>query len=284
MRRARSDSSGVNSFKAWRALPAPGLRSAVQVYACYEYGPGHHQNRLVLPDTVATIGFGFGSPVHTLDTADPRRSVSCFHRADLPLTSALVGRHGGGVRGIVLRMTPMGAYSLFGTPMHHWDLPYLDPADLLPPALRHLPEQLESATWHGQVRILDALLLPLVGRGPAVSPEVAWSWRELHRTHGQVKVKELTAGTYWSTRHLERRFREQVGRTPSAIARILRLSHALRLQGTGMPLAKVAQHAGFHDQSHYNHVFKAMTGITPRAVPADLVDWSPSTEPPRDAA
>ncbi|MFE9409979.1 AraC family transcriptional regulator [Streptomyces sp. NPDC006704] len=36
----------------------------------------------------------------------------------------------------------------------------------------------------------------------------------------------------------------------------------------------VAERCGFHDQAHYNHVFKATTGLTPTQTPAAPLNWS----------
>ncbi|MGP9019720.1 helix-turn-helix domain-containing protein [Streptomyces sp. BR1] len=260
-----------------RVLAAPGLRDTVRSYAGYAYDRDSPQRRMVLPDTLATISLGLGGGIVRTDSmVDPADSVSALSRAALPVMNAMIGHHEGGVRGVVVRMTPMGAYRLFGVPMCEWDLPHLDPVHLLPRVLRYLPEQLEEeADWGERFRTLDRVLLPLLERGPAVAPEVEWAWRELNRTHGRVRVAELSARTHWSIRHLERRFQEQVGRPPAVIARILRFGRAMRLREAGRPLAEVAHLAGFHDQAHYNHVFKAMTGLTPTQVPGSLADWSP---------
>ncbi|MDJ0382451.1 helix-turn-helix transcriptional regulator [Streptomyces sp. G-G2] len=256
--------------------PDSALRDVVHFYAGYEYGRIKPRRRMVCPNTMATISFGFGAPIRTDSMVDPGRSLSCRSRADLPPTTASMGEHQGNVRGMTLLMTPMGAYQLFGVPMSEWNQPYLDPAHLLPRPLRHLPEQLEAATAHEQRRTLDRALRPLLRQGPHIAPEIVWAWHELHRTHGRIRVKDLSRGTHWSVRQLERRFLQHVGRSPAAIARILRFARALRLQDRGLPLARVAQLAGFHDQAHYNHVFKATTGLTPTQLPADRINWTPA--------
>jgi AraC-like DNA-binding protein len=270
--------SGPNLPQGCCSQAGPALRDTVLAYVGYRYGKRSPQRRILFPDTSVNVQFGFGLPVRTVDLVDPLRSTTASSRAELPHTTALLGEHGGEVHGIVMRLNPMGAYRLFGVPMAEWDLPHLDPALLLPPALRYLPEQLEETeTWSEQFRLLDRHFTPLLERGPQVAPEVEWAWRELHRSRGLLRVRDLAIRSNWSVRHLERRFREQVGRSPGEIARILRFGNALRLQDTGLPLAKVALAGGFHDQAHYNHVFKSMTGFTPTQVPANRVDWSPYT-------
>ena len=65
------------------------------------------------------------------------------------------------------------------------------------------------------------------------------------------------------------RFRHYIGQSPKAVAQIARLQRALQLLDTAMPLAQVAADAGYHDQAHLDHVFKAMAGRTPSRLRAE---------------
>ncbi|MGE7387309.1 helix-turn-helix transcriptional regulator [Streptomyces sp. NPDC004126] len=223
------------------------------------------------------MNFGFGEPVRTRSMAGARGYSAEPSRVDLPATVAVCAHHEGGVRGVVVRMRPMGAYRLFGVPMSEWHQTGLDPVDLLPRGLRHLPRMLEESGPERRASILDAELGRLAAghRAARVAPEVMLAWHELHRTQGRISVSRLAAGVLWSRRHLERRFREQIGHPPAAVARILRLTHAFRLQRKGLPLAKVAALAGYHDQAHYTHTVKDATGLTPARLPLDggLINW-----------
>ncbi|MCX4539425.1 helix-turn-helix transcriptional regulator [Streptomyces sp. NBC_01565] len=225
------------------------------------------------------MNFAFDKAVLTQDLAAPEDLRQVSSQANLPATTALLAQHTGDVSGVVIRMTPMGAYRLFGVPMAQWEAPDLNPGHLLPRVLRFLPEQLREAAPHLRRGLLDRTLTPLLESGPFTSPEVSWAWRELHRTRGQIRAAQLAAGALWSVRHLERQFRQQVGRSPAAIARILRFTHAVRLRDAGLPLARVAQLAGYHDQAHFTRVFRATTGLTPTQLPVDRLDWSSALLP-----
>lgn len=162
--------------------------------------------------------------------------------------------------------------------MNEWSGLHLDPADLFGRRLPHLREQLaECPDWPTRFRLLDRLFAGQIFAGPECHREVAWAWAELQRSCGRVPIQRLAAATGWSRRHLERRFREQVGRSPKDIAQIRRLQEALRLQEAGVPLAHLATRAGFHDQPHFNRAFKAMMGFSPLRLPADRLDWGPNT-------
>jgi len=93
---------------------------------------------------------------------------------------------------------------------------------------------------------------------------VARAWAVLVRTCGAIPVPRLAEEVGWSVRHLENRFREQIGLGPKAAARVLRLQRARRLLAAGQGPAETAALCGFYDQAHLSAEFKAMTGCTPR--------------------
>ncbi|MDH6538448.1 helix-turn-helix transcriptional regulator [Streptomyces sp. SPB4] len=259
--------------------PTALLRGIIRNYSSYAYGCSP-RSRILMPNTVATLNFAFGEAVHTRDMADRTVTRLVSSQTDLPTATALLARHDGNVSGVAVRFSPIGAYRLFGVPMRHWGALDLDPVQLFPPSLRSLPERLREAAPQERPRLLDRMLPALLQSGPAVAPEVLRAWRELHRTQGRRKTAQLAADTQWSVRHLQRRFQEQVGRSPAEIARILRFTHALRLRGTGMALGKVAQLAGYHDQAHLHLVFRKATGLTPTQLPLDQVDWNSALAKP----
>ncbi|QMU69457.1 helix-turn-helix domain-containing protein [Streptacidiphilus sp. P02-A3a] len=234
--------------------------------------------RLVVPDGSVNILFGFGSPVRVTDAVRPQLTMTAVSMVSPVALTAVLGEHTGGVHCLVAVLTPLGAYRLFGVPMNEWSGLHLDPADLFGRRLPHLREQLaECPGWPERFRLLDRLFARQILDGPECRREVVWAWAELQRSGGRVPIQRLAAATGWSRRHLERRFREQVGRSPKDIAQIRRLQEALRLQEAGVPLAHLATRAGFHDQPHFNRAFKAMMGFSPLRLPADRVDWGPNT-------
>jgi AraC-like DNA-binding protein len=68
-----------------------------------------------------------------------------------------------------------------------------------------------------------------------------------------------------SRRHLERRFRDEVGLGAKHIARIARVHHALRVMKTHTSFsgADIAAHCGYTDQAHLIRECRELTGTTP---------------------
>jgi transcriptional regulator GlxA family with amidase domain len=67
-------------------------------------------------------------------------------------------------------------------------------------------------------------------------------------------------------RSLERRFRSEIGRSPSRAGLELRIDHACRLlKSTDRTVTEIAQQSGFCDDPHLIRSFRALHGATPAA-------------------
>lgn len=86
------------------------------------------------------------------------------------------------------------------------------------------------------------------------------------------KVDLVAADLGMSARHLRRVFREALGTSPKAFARLTRFHRALHgARGDGRPdWADIAAAAGYYDQAHLIAEFRAIAGVTPRALVDEL--------------
>jgi AraC-like DNA-binding protein len=75
-----------------------------------------------------------------------------------------------------------------------------------------------------------------------------------------------------SERHLRRVFRETVGVNPKAFAKLTRFHRALRAarDDAHASWASIAAAAGYYDQAHLIAEFRAIAGVTPRALLGEL--------------
>jgi AraC family transcriptional regulator len=78
-------------------------------------------------------------------------------------------------------------------------------------------------------------------------------------------LEQMAAVARLSPYHFARQFKSAIGLPPHQFAIARRVERAkLLLQGGGLPLAEVAAHAGFSDQSVFCLHFKRLVGVTPR--------------------
>lgn len=167
-----------------------------------------------------------------------------------------------------VRLGPLSGYPLLGVPLHELHGRIVDLRDVLGASGRRLAEQLrEAPTWRRRFTILDQLLLGRLERGPHPSPEVARVWGRLVATGGAVRIGLLADEVGWSHKHLITRFKQQVGLSPKAAARLVRFDRVLRsLEQPGAPgWERVAAEAGYADQAHLIREFRTFTGRTPTA-------------------
>jgi AraC-like DNA-binding protein len=168
--------------------------------------------------------------------------------------------HPGRSLGMQVNLDPLAARALVGAPLHelaHRTVPLEEILDE-----PFLVERLaDTSSWSARFALLDDLLAPRLADARP-SPGIAWAWRRLRATQGCVPIGELAAELGWSRKRIVARFRDEIGRPPMAVARLLRFEHARNLAGT-MSWGELAFECGFSDQSHLIAEFRRITGRTP---------------------
>jgi AraC-like DNA-binding protein len=231
--------------------------------------------RRELPSPYLTLIVGLGDPLVLVGRDEGgNRRVSSFV-SGLQNESAVTERHGL-QRGVHIELPPLAAYTLIGAPISELTDQLVDLSSILGKGTADLVDALASArNWRDAFGELRATLVGRMARGPRPTPAVGWVWQQLRATRGSARIDELVRQTGVSHRHLATRFREQVGMTPKAYARVLRFEHSLTLLRRGGPsLASVAAAAGYYDQSHLNRDFQAMAASSPRTFLRDRSSFS----------
>jgi AraC-like DNA-binding protein len=175
-----------------------------------------------------------------------------------------ITEHDGFGYGIQSYMTPLGARRFFGLPMGEITSQTVELEDLIGPAAGELAERLaEAPDWASRIDLFERAIAKRVLAAPPVAPGLEWAWDRLLESDGAVAIGELAEELGWSRRHLAVRFRQELGMTPKALARLLRFERAARRLRAGDELADLALDAGYYDQAHFNRDFRAFAGTTP---------------------
>jgi AraC-like DNA-binding protein len=144
-----------------------------------------------------------------------------------------------------------------------------------------------SGSWAERFAIAEAALVRRCQAGRAADPEVAFAWRQMVTSRGQVRVEGLAAEAGWSRKRLWSRFRSQIGLTPKRAAQLIRFDHAAHRLAAGDSAALVAAETGYTDQSHLHRDVMAFAGVTPTAVAGapwlavDDIAWAASQDASR---
>ena len=247
------------------AVPVPAtLRPYVAARLAYDVdfgAPGVHRG---LPDTTLALVLPLDEPLRVSWAGRPDSlhaawsSMSGLHAAPAAV------HHSGTQRGIQLALTVAGARALLGRPAAALAgaLTDLDEADVMPPALRNLPERLhETPDWTSRVALVDRTMAGLLAGGGSAAPR-AEIGRALARLTRGVRVAEVADEVGYSRRRLTTLVRAECGVTPKEYQRIARFGGARALLGR-RPLAEVAARCGYSDQAHLSREWSSLAGCTP---------------------
>ena len=257
---------------------APVVRGCVPTYVGYEERSTAPLRRLEVPHPNITVIINLGAPlrVHAPALHAPGARYDSF-AAGLFDTVALTESTGDSA-GIELNLTPLGMWQLLGTPMSELMNAVVSLDTLFGPTARALEEQLRNtASWDQRFDLLDVVLARRL-QGSRIAPaEVQWAWAQVRRAPESAAVSQIARELRWSRRRLTAAFREHVGMTPKAIARVVRFDRAVRHVRTGQAIhwSALACKCGYADQSHLVREFREFAGLSPtefvrRQTPAGL--------------
>lgn len=132
-------------------------------------------------------------------------------------------------------------------------------------AVAELRDRLATASGpHEMLRLLEEELIQRL-RDAAGLRLVRHLSNVIAATRGAVAIGELSAAAGVSNTYLSQRFKELIGITPKRLARIQRFFATIFAIDPAGPVdwADLALRAGYFDQAHFTHDFRAFTGLTP---------------------
>ncbi len=165
-----------------------------------------------------------------------------------------------------IRFKPGGGAVFFRLPLHELNDATLDLRSLWGRCTHTLADQLAEATNAQQkITYLETFLLRRMDALPSLDSNLQNAITAVRKVHGDISVSALRTGLSLSERQLERTFRQHTGLTPRQFARLVRFRQVVHLlHQPALPLTDVAYRAGYYDQAHFIHDFKALAGLTPR--------------------
>jgi len=233
----------------------------------------------VVPYPAVTVGVDLGDRPLVVDhISGGQRQGSVA----VGLAPGEVRVRGQNIECLQVRLSPVVAYSVLGACS---DLggAVVSLDDLWGQDAARTQERLRAArSWDDRFEIAGATLLRRHGAGRAPDPEVAFAWRQMVCSRGQVRVERLAAEVGWSRKRLWSRFQAQIGLTPKRAATLVRFDHAAHRLAAGHGAAIVAAETGYVDQSHLHRDVMTFTGDTPTAVAVapwlavDDIAWRPT--------
>lgn len=241
-------------------IPSDILKPYVKLLAIQEAAEENTYN--VLPDTGVVIGFQYKGKLSRLQNGQ-ETALSISGVSGLADHSRTF-KNSPDIGTILVFFREAGATAFFKQPLHELfrESVSLDNF-MLRSELLCLEEQIAEAKK--DLQRIAAVEHFLVSRMTSPEPDklVLAALALIHKSRGNIRIKELTEQLHTSQSPLEKRFRKAVGASPKKFASIIRFKNAIQQYGKVSSLTELGYEAGFYDQAHFIKEFKTFTGDTP---------------------
>lgn len=241
-------------------IPRDILRPYVKHFAISE--SAEEATYKILPDTGLVMGFQYKGRLSQVKggettTLNPSGLTGIHDSYRIFKNSPDIGT-------VLVYFQEGGATTFFRQPLHEIFRESISLDNfMLRSELLILEEQLCEAD--SDARRINGLEEWLIGRIRQVAPDplVLHALALIHKSKGNIRIKELAAQLHISQSPLEKRFRQIVGASPKKFASIVRFKHTLQQYNPHNSLTDLGYEAGFYDQAHFIKEFSHFTGETP---------------------
>jgi len=249
-------------------IPAAPLSEFVAWFWFYEGLDLAHRRERVLPDGSTELVINLDDSRRKLFDREQPHRFQTFHRAwlsgarsdyiliDVLPQSSMIGVH----------FKPGGLAPFLGMPPVEVSGKVVELEALLGRCANELRDELlEAAGPQTKFRALERFLLRRASRRLLPTPAVAYALGEFQRHDSVVRVRQVADSLGFSHKHFIELFRQEVGLTPKRFCRVHRFQQVLAaIQAQrAVDWATAACQAGYYDQAHFAHDFKAFSGLTP---------------------
>jgi AraC-like DNA-binding protein len=237
-------------------IPRPPLSEYVSVFWIAEgYAVAHTQERL-LPTGAMDLVIGLDEDNRTGTGISGARSEFAVLDTTRPIT--VIGAHFKPGGGFPFFSPPADELLTLGVPL---DAVWGRYADTVRERLLEAPAP--AARFHILERALLEKSAGRLGRHRAVR----FALKEFSTSAGPRSIADMTHQIGLSARRFAEIFRNEVGLTPKLFCRIRRFQSVLdSLEGMSeIDWTDIALSCGYFDQAHFNHDFRAFSGVNPSA-------------------
>ena len=168
---------------------------------------------------------------------------------------------------------PHGAARLLGRPMCELTDMAVAVEDLSRQLFRELARLRDLSSVTHALAALDPILHSFAERAEQAYDPVSYAVSEIERSAGLISVRSVADGIGWSTRQLQRRFKDAVGISPKLFGRMQRFQRVFRaMEGSASNWIDTAVHCGYYDQAHLIRDFREFSGKTPTTLLEQEID------------
>lgn len=188
-----------------------------------------------------------------------------------------------GETGVVfISFNPSGACHFFDFPLCEIENLSLDMSDVLGYEMLQVEERLFYAkSITEKISIIENFLIKRYSPIPSYDYLLIKKGIEIIKFHkGQINASALSDGLSITSKTLERKFSQYLGKTTKQFIKLIHFQEVLLDFSTrkSLSLTEIAYNNGYFDQSHFIHDFKTYSGYTPKEFITKYPDYNITDE------
>ncbi len=244
------------------------LKNYIRHYCFMESDP--HEGDVterVIPTENIQLMFHYGNPFVVCQSNNtfrkqPRSIIS-------GLSSSFSDVSTNGATGVVfVSFFPAGACQFFNFPLSEVENQSVDLSDFFKTEMAPVEEKLSICnTLSGRVKVIEDFLALCFAPITSYDQKIITKGIDLIRYgKGQVTATSLAVDLSLTTKSLERKFSQYLGKTTKQLVKLIRFQQVLQdfSYQKHINLTEIAYRNGYYDQSHFIRDFKTHTGYTPK--------------------
>jgi len=226
---------------------------------------GYLPKERVYPCGYATMVFHYGSP-----SKFQKKNSSRYIEPNLVICGQQTNYYDLSLSGktgmILIIFRPYGVKSFFNFPITELLNENLSLQDLANNEAIELEDKLFNSQNNKQrINHIENFLIKRLNHSDDFE-RVEHAIKIIENCKGQIKAQDIAHEVCMGIKQFERTFSKCVGINPKKYASIVRFQNVIQTNGKGKKsMSQIAFDNGYYDQSHFNHDFKSLTGLTPKA-------------------
>jgi AraC-like DNA-binding protein len=256
-----------------REKPSAAVGRYVEFYWILEDSSPASCVQRIVPDGRAGIILNFANPFESYTNGNWKAQPEAFFVGQI--TGPLLLRPCGAASMLGIQFRPQGATQLLRLPISELTDSAIAIEDLSRRLFRDLERVRDLSLPTQAAAAVDRVLQAFVEEAEDHDDAVVYAVREIERTRGLMSVEAVADRIGWSTRQLQRRFKDAVGISPKLFSRMQRFQDVFRaLEGPDMDWVSAAVRCGYYDQAHLIRDFREFSGRTPTTLVEQEIDLS----------
>lgn len=249
-------------------LPHPALQEHIKCFWVFENSYGDNHCERMIPDGFIDLVFHYGQKPKLVIDGNEVTKPSSFLGGHLT-TPALL-RFSGELKMFGIKFYPWASATLYKMPAFELNNIRIPVSEILGnwinDSLDLLQESLLKGNYLFAIQHIQSRLLDKVISKDTDQLILKHCFEKIILSAGTISVDTISSELGFSSRYIQKKFREKKGMPFQHYCRLYRLQMVLkRLKKLNTEtLTGIAHGAGYYDQSHFIKDFTAFTGLTPK--------------------